>query len=348
MKTILAVIALFATVFSQEASDYYGRPVQEIQEKIWVIDTILTHTGGFNQSYYESQNWAFKNKDSHFKSIVPSDSLGIVLITLHSDCRTLRTAGPVLDYYMAITSHSTSLKIEFWNIEPKSKDCDKIFRQSLIKGVIDLLAGFSDSMQYIHVPCKGFVQAQQSKVLSFNSSQSSDSLDKLFAQIAIDSVRVVDSITRKANAIASEKLAARQIEVIIIDTITAQRDVDSISRLVDADSILIRHKDIVMFKGQPTVSSHGKIDVDTRIQCLGFLLQNKLRPISDVQNYLILLQKYCNDKADMIRAMIPLVPDSLKYKCAAVYHHVQTISTKVQEFASKIVLSKESLIIQKL
>jgi hypothetical protein len=342
-KTLLIMICVLIVnaPLCQEASDYYGRHVQELQEKIWVKDTILTHVGGFTQSYYESQGWAFKNKDPHIKSVISVDSLGTVQIALHSDCRVLRASGSVIDYYMALTSHSTSMKIEFWNIDPKSKDCDALFRQSLLNKVIDLLSDFSDSTKYVHVPCKGFVQTQIHPLLPIAYIQSMDSIDKLFAKVKADSARTTDSINHREDSITTANVASRQIEIVLLDTVAVQRVVDSLSRIFDADSIAIRHCDLVMFKGQPSISCHGKIDIDTRLQCLKFLLDNKLRTILDVQKYLTLLQKYCNDKADMIRAVIPIVSDNLKYKAVAVYHHAQDSSAKVQNFGSKIVLSEK-------
>jgi hypothetical protein len=169
--------------------------------------------------------------------------------------------------------------------------------------------------------------------------------EKMFEAMRADSIRAADSTSRaqaQADSIAKADEAKPKIEVVITDTNAVQKEVDSIVALVGKDSLTIHKRDPVIFKGQTAVSFKGKIDIDTRIECLQFLLDHKLRTVTDVAAYMVLLQKYCTDKADMIRAELPIVPDYIKGRAAAAYHHAQDVCGKVQGAYERMTLTREA------
>jgi hypothetical protein len=350
MKFIVFFI-LIGTAVGQEASDYYNRPVQELQEKIYVQDTILPHRGGWPQCYDAMMQLAHrkKEKDPRFKSIAIFDSESVVQVTLHADCRALRSTGAVLDYYVALTARTNSVKVEFWNIYPKSKECDAGFRISLIKEIADSISNFCDSTKYTHVPYRGYGDPHAQPQLPAVAGVHVDSVtDRLFAALIADSIRKADSIaheTVRADSIAKAELAARSnIEVVIIDTGAIQKEIDSTAKVVSADSVIVHRRDLVMFKGQAMVSCRGKINVDDRLDCLDSLLAHKLRTAPDALQYLSMLLKFCTDKCDMFKAEVPIVPDDLKYRAVAAFHRAQETCAKVQNMQARVPLSREARI----
>ena len=327
-----------SAVFGQDAVDYYDRPVHELQEKIWVQDTVLTHTGGFPQCYHEMQQWANKNKSKlQFKSITAVDSLGVVQLILRSDCRDLRSKGPVLEYNMVLTARTDSAKIEFWNIEPKSKECGALYRKSLKKEIADLILNFVDSTKYTHVPYKGFGDPQSQVQQKGDQVVKSDHvMDSIFGIVRKDSIaqqRVKDSI---ASLPVQEDVRPEPAPK---NLAAAQMTADSIAAIVEADSTALHPIEMGIFKGQLTC--RGKIDVDQRLECLQFLLSRKQRSAPDVLRYLTSLQKYCNDKCEMIMAARATLPDDQKFRAVASYRHARDDCKKVQGLSARISLSKE-------
>jgi hypothetical protein len=335
---VLICFSLLSAAFGQDASDYYNKPVHELQEKIWVQNTALAHTGGFVQCYDEIRQWANKNRGKlQFKSVTSVDSSGIVQLILHSDCRGLRSKGPVLEYYMVLNARTDSVKIEFWNIEPKSKECGALYRKSLKKEIADLISVFVDSAKYTHIPYKGFGDPQSQVQHKPDQVAKSDNItDSIFGIIKRDSIaqqRAKDSI---ASIQAQEDV---QTEAPVKNLAAAQMAADSMVALVEADSMALHPVEMEIFKGQLTC--RGKIDVCKRVDCLQFLLSNKLRSPTDVQKYLISLQKYCNDKCEMIMAARATLPDEDKYLAMAAFRRAREDCAKVQGLSVRILLSKE-------
>jgi hypothetical protein len=320
---ILIFICIALNISGQEASDYYNRPVQEVMEKIsgQIQDTTLMHSGGFLQAYYEIQDWANKKTDdAHFKSITSFDSLGIVQLIMHSDCQELKSNGPNFDYYMNLTSLSKSIRIEFWNIDYKKKDCDKGFRRSLETEVANLIRGFVDSTLYIHKPSKGLQVRHVVQRRAILDSSAQDAVDSIFEHIRKDSIVQYskDSLDAVLSAIKVEPAKAPKIN---IDS--ANKVLDSLERIVDADSVSLYHEELSFFKKQ--LSCKGKIDVDARLKCIDFFLSNKLRSPVEISKYLIMLYKFCTDKSHMIEAAIITLPEEQKWKAVLVYHQTQEV-----------------------
>jgi hypothetical protein len=345
VKRFLIFICTVFSVFGQEASDYYNRPVQEIMEKIpgQIQDTGITHSGGFLQSFYEIQNWADKKRnDAHFKSIAFLDSLGTVQLVLHSDCQTLRSTGPQFEYYMGLISFSKSIKIEFWNIDYKKKDCDKIFRKSLENEVASLTRSFVDSTLYIHKPCRG-LQVASVPHRFFTDSFPQNEIDSVFECVKKDSIiHFKDSL----NAVTS---ITQTPETPKIDLDSARRVLDSLSIIVDIDSVSLYHAELSFFKtGHTTqISCKGKIDIGIRLECVNFLLSNKLRSSVEISKYLIMLYKFCIDKSHMIKAVIVTLQDDQKWKAVSAYHRAQEVcglicqKQKELDYSSVPVIEKE-------
>ena len=337
---ILIFICVALSIYGQEASDYYNRPVQEIMEKIQgqVQDTSLVHSGGFSQAYCEVQDWAKKKTsqvpfqdqaagqvqssnyiDSHFKSVTSYDSLGVIQLIMHSDCQGLKSNGPNFDYYMSLTVFSKSIKIEFWNIDYKKKDCDKGFRKSLETEVTNLIRDFVDSTLYIHKPSKGLqvIHIIQRRILLDSSIQNYDSIFECAKKDSIVQCSK-DSLDAVLSSIKIEPTEAPKID---IDS--ANRVLDSLEKIVDADSVSLYHEELSFFKKQ--ISCKGRIDVDTRLECVDFFLSNKLRSSVEISKYLIMLYKFCTDKSHMIKAVTVTLPDEEKYKAVAAYHRAQEV-----------------------
>jgi hypothetical protein len=323
----LIFICIVLNIFGQEASDYYNRPVQEVMEKIpgQVQDTSLMHSGGFLQTYNEIQDWAAdkKTEDAHFKSVTSFDSLGTVQLIMHSDCLGLKSNGPNFDYYMTLTAFSKSIKIEFWNIDYKKKDCDKGFRKSLEIEVVNLIRNFVDSTLYIHKPCRGLQVKHIVQHELFIDSSIQD-YDSIFECVKKDSIIQYskDSLNAILSAIKVEPTEAPKIN---IDS--ANKVLDSLERVVDADSVSLYHEELSFFKtGHTTqISCKGKIEIGVRLECVDFLLSKKLRSPAEISKYLIILYKFCIDKSHEIQAVIVTWPDEQKWKAVSVYHRAQEV-----------------------
>lgn len=327
-----------STALGQDAVDYYDRPVHELQEKIWVQDTVMTHKGGFPQCYDEVRQWANKNKGKlQFKSITPIDSSGLVQLILRSDCRDLRTKGPLLEYNMVLTAKTDSIRVEFWNIDPKSKECGALYRKSLKKEIADLISDFMDSTKYTHIPNRGFGESQTLVQPPKKQSAKSDHVtDSIFGMIERDSIakqRAKDSLASISEE--NKDLTGPQVK----NFAAAQMAADSTAAVVEADSTALHPVEMDIFKGQLKCS--GKIDVGKRVDCLWFLLSNKLRSPADVIKYLALLQKYCNDKCEMIRVARMTLPDEDKFRAAAAFRRAREDCANVQGLSVRILLSKE-------
>ena len=340
LKFYILIFIIALNIFGQEASDYYNRSVQEVMEKVQgqVQDTSLTHSGGFLQAYYEVQDWAKKKTnripfqdqvagqiksaiDYHFKSVTSFDLSGTVQLIMHSDCNELKSNGPNFDYYMSLTALSKSIKIEFWNIDYKKKDCDKGFRKSLEIEVANLIRDFVDSTLYIHKPSRGLqvIPVVPRRVIVLDSS-TQNRIDSIFGYIKKDSIaqHSKDSLDAVLSAIKIEPTKTSKIN---IDS--ANKVLDSLEKVVDADSVSLHYEELSFFKRQ--LSCKGKIDVDTRLECIDFLLSNKLRSPVEVSKYLIMLYKFCVDKSHMIEAVVVTLPDEQKWKAVSAYHRAQEV-----------------------
>jgi hypothetical protein len=320
------ICLLTFNIFGQEASDYYNRPLQELLEKIpeQIQDTTLTHSGGFLQSYYTLQQWADEKRDDRLKSVCHYDSAGVVQLILHSDCRAQKANGPIFEYYMALTSFSKSIKVEFWNINPKLKDCDRLYRKSLEGEVVNLIRGFVDSTKYIHRPCTGYSSSMK-KSSRIPLDTSHRDVDSIFDYVKKDSIvqHGKDSIDGLKNTVVSVV-----VEVSKTNIDSANRVLDSLERVVDADSVSLYHEELSFFKNH--ISCKGRIDVGTRLECIDFFLGNnplskRLRSAAEVSKYLVMLYKFCVDKSQMIGAVIVTLPDEQKWKAVSAYHRAKEV-----------------------
>jgi len=334
-----ALLSLFLAIggFAQEASDYYNKPVQEVREKAGICwDTTVTHKSGYKQCYQEISHWVRENRDKYdFLSVAFNKDSGVVQIALLSDCQVLRS-GKVTEYYMVLTSHSDSFKIAFENIRPRSKECRAGLRNCMKSEIIHAISSLPDSLWWdanTGHPIRGLGYPECSATAHVDSVT-----DRLFALMKADSIRVTDSIacvSRQSDSIAKADSLAQLNSEAAIDTIGIQKEIDSISTVVNADSITIYRRDLVIFKNQPILQDK-KRSIETRLDCLEFLLLHKSRPDTVVAEYLTALKKYCLDKQSLYYSVRKIIAAKDKFACTQYFKKAQTNGTQVQSFLDRL------------
>jgi hypothetical protein len=115
-----------------------------------------------------------------------------------------------------------------------------------------------------------------------------------------------------------------------------QKEIDSISAVVNADSVTIRRQDLVMFKNQPILRDK-QLTNETRLDCLEFLLAHKVRSAAAVTEYLISLKKYCNDKQSFYYAIRKTLAEKDKYECTLNFKTSQNDCTRAQKLLDRLV-----------
>ena len=81
-----------------------------------------------------------------------------------------------------------------------------------------------------------------------------------------------------------------------------------------------------------------KLSVETRTECIAFLVVKKLRRDEDVVDYLEKLLRYNLDKVTLYRIMHPIVPSEDQYLCAAYLRKTKTESAKIQAIIDRLVV----------
>ena len=109
--------------------------------------------------------------------------------------------------------------------------------------------------------------------------------------------------------------------------------VDSISAIVDRDSILELSAAMVFYKKQLQLK---KYQLDTRLECLEFLLANKCRTKAQATAYLVVLKRYCDDRQAMYYAARRTVPDNQKHLAVAYMHKAQADCGRVQVMIERL------------
>lgn len=337
--TFLVFVFLTVEAFSQEPSDYYNKPVreQEVRERIGICwDTTVIHKSGFKQCYREVSHWIDKNRDKYgFLSVAFNKDSGVVQITLLSDCRALR-AQKVTDYYLVLISHSNSFTTSFENIQPSSKACRATFRNSIKTEIIHTILNLPDSVWYAgHLPNLGYqVDAPSNAPQPHGDS----TIARVFEAMKADSIRVTNLIKHKtavADSIAQAEAIARKSEA-PLDTISIQKEIDSIYSIVEIDSGDIHKRDIVIFKKQPTVLEDTNISVGTHVECLEFLLAKKLRKASAGLDYLTALKKYCSEKQSYYYVLRKIANEKDKFVYSNYFKICQSECTRVQALMDKL------------
>jgi hypothetical protein len=109
--------------------------------------------------------------------------------------------------------------------------------------------------------------------------------------------------------------------------------VDSIGVIVDRDSILELSAATVFYKKQLTCK---KYQLDTRLECLEFLLTNKLRTKAQATAYLVVLKRYCDGRQAMYYAARRTVPDNQKHLAVAYMRKAQDDCGRVQVMIERL------------
>lgn len=103
--------------------------------------------------------------------------------------------------------------------------------------------------------------------------------------------------------------------VITLETILSDSAiVDSISEVVTKDSILEINYARYFFKKQLDLKTAGVI---TKIDCVEFLLKNKIRTKTEAEKYLYILKNLCSDRQSLYYAVRKIIPDRDKYLAVA-------------------------------
>jgi hypothetical protein len=239
---------------------------------------------------------------------------------------------------MALTTRTNSLRIEFWNIDPKSKDCDALFRRSLKKEVVDVLSGFSDSTEYKHAPCKGLKIVQTSTYHKFIVPD--HMTDSIFNVIKSDSIKQQQHL-KDSVAFASVEVSV-QLDSPIVNLARAHMKVDSISELMVVDSLAEFKAAVRLFKDQINLKDRKGL-LDTKLECVSFLLEKKIRSNKEVLAYLSLLQNFCIHRQDLYRAVKVILPDEQKATCMAYFKKARDECSKIQYLIEKIEIASEPI-----
>ena len=169
-------------------------------------------------------------------------------------------------------------------------------------------------------------------ILMYALSASAQDIDSI-----CDAIKA-DSIARCASARAETSKPARTEAVEpSVDTQAVRKAVDSLIRVIKRDSAVLRKADQKIFQGQD-IGHDRKLSVETRTECIAFLVVKKLRRDEDVVDYLEKLLRYNLDKVTLYRIMHPIVPSEDQYLCAAYLRKTKTESAKIQAIIDRLVV----------
>jgi hypothetical protein len=321
MKSVMIIfmLALVNLSSGQVASDYYNKPHQQELFASVSQESTFVHKAGFLACFNSVYNWANKNRNKYgFLSVTSNDSLGIVQVTSTFDCQTLVSnnhPGTLSTCNLILTSCTNALKIAYADL--KSRDCAALWRISIQKELVHMIAAIPDSVATVARPAphisRGLVITR--------------GIDSIFAKIKEDSIAQA-----RADSIAAiPKVVIRDTEP-IVNLAAACIATDSISLIVERDSIAENKQAAVIFKGQLNL----KVDVslDTKLECLTFLCAHKLRTTDQVETYLVCLKKLYDDKRLLYYAARETVPENKRYLCVLYYKKMQKECSKVQNMMS--------------
>jgi hypothetical protein len=223
---------------------------------------------------------------------------------------------------LIITSYSGCLKIGLADIESR-QDCGALQRVSIQKELVRVVEQLPDSVatvsKFPHIS-KGV--GDSGYLSTFDVALEKIRIDSLHK---VDSVRVFDSISRVVGVgVVSD-------DVLFLDStkvFKAQLIVDSISTILDRDSVAERKQALIMFKGQ--LDLRKSISVETKLECVEFLIAHSLRSSSQVSGYLDYLSRLCQDRQDIYYAARLVVDPSHKYMCVRAYKKAQDEYSRVQ------------------
>jgi hypothetical protein len=321
----MLVASIGCLVQGQVASDYYNRPQQEMFASV-AQESTYVHKAGFLPCFSSVYNWANKNRAKYnFLSVTANDSLGIVRVTSAFDCRNLfgdstRHDSSVCN--LIITSFSGNLKIGFADIKSK-QSCGALRRISIQKEIVHIVSLLPDSVATV-------VKAPRvSKGIGDTGYLSS--FDIALAKVKADSIKSADS-TRVVDSVA--KIVIISSNTPSVSPVDAQRVVDSIALIFNRDSVAERQQALLIFKKQ--LDLNKPVSVDTKLECLDFLIGHNFRTVAQVQDYLIYLSKLCQDRVDLFYAARLIVIPEQKYLCVRYFKKAQNEYSKVQFSRAKV------------
>ncbi len=329
---LLLLLAMPFPVVGQVASDYYNKPTQELFATVSEESTFV-HRAGFEPCFHGVLQWARKNRTKYnFLSVAAVDSLGIVRITSTFDCQSLfgpRRPGSLTECNLILTSSSNSLKIGYGDL--KSRDCGALWRVSIQKELVSMISLLPDS-----TPSPAAPASYVSRGVDYTKG-----VDSIFEKIRADSIARADSVLQAQvkDSIAGLTSIGPDEDTNSVDDETVspadQAATDSIGAVVSRDSIVERKQAWLMFKGQPNLEKK-KVDIETKLECIVFLLSNKMRKPECALTYLESLRKLSFDLESLYYAARKTVPPEEKYLCVLYYKKQQTECGKVQDLIEKI------------
>jgi len=325
---MLASLAHMAS--GQVASDYYNKPSQELYESVSQESTFV-HRAGFLPCFKSVLQWARRNRDKYnLLSVTSTDSLGMVRVTSTIDCQPLfgsRRAGAITECNLILTSCTNSLKIGFADL--KSKDCGALWRVSIEKELVHAISLLPDSVASPAVSATIHVVRGLGYTKGIDSIFDAIRADSIARSDSIFHAHVVDSIaalSRKDNDLDSA--ANAQIE-------TRRAQTDSISAVVQKDSVDEQKRAATIFEGQPVLKGKN-VTTEAKLDCLVFFLSNRLRTKEQVKAYLQSLEKLCSDEMCLYFTARNVVSPDQKYLCMLYYKKMQSDYGKVQAMLLKM------------
>jgi hypothetical protein len=331
-----AICLLFQASLAQQSSDYYNKPVQEIRERIGICwDTVIIHKKGLKHCYQGISKWINQNKEKYgFVSTVFNRDSGVVQLTLISDCKLIKKES-AKEYYLVLASGSNSFKISFENISVESKNCMAGQRNAIKLELVHAVYNLPDSEEIkVTLPTRGLGYPECP--IKFPTSAKAYS-DSLFAAAKADSIREADSMKKQSIRADSIEKADSMNEAIFnaaLDTAAMQKIVDSISDVVDHDSIDMHRRDLAIFKDRSILKDEKSL-FENRLRYQQFLLINKLSTVPKVVAYLTELKKYCLDKQNLYYSARKIIADKDKYLCALYFKKARDECGRVQTLLYK-------------
>ena len=158
--------------------------------------------------------------------------------------------------------------------------------------------------------------------VAFGQDSSLIYFDIALAKIKADSIKQADS-TRQLNS--TSKVVD---DSVTMPTVEAKKAVDSIAEIFVKDSIIERQQAMVIFKKQ--LNLNKSISVQTKLECIEFLVINDLRTPVQVETYLACLSKLCQDKQNLFYAARLTVTQDQKYLCVLYFKKARDDCSKVE------------------
>jgi len=320
VRSFFLVLIIIEMIYGQTASDYYNKPIHEVLAKVYQESTYV-HSKGYISCSNGIYTWADKNRVKYkFLSVTPSDSTGVIRLTSIFNCRNITgDTSKLVDTSvcnLVITSCSNSLRVGCADYV-SCIGCGALQRSYIQKEIVHLLETLPDSV----VPVAEVPHISK----GIGDSIYLNAFDVALEKVRSDSLHVIDSI-RVSDSLS--KVVVVTTDVPVLDSVRAQYAVDSISAVLGKDSVEERKQAFTMFIGQLDLSK--PVSVDTKLECIEFMVCHNLRKSTQVIGYIASLSKLCKTRQDMYYAARLVVSPEHKYLCVKYYKKARDESGRVE------------------